>query len=184
MDASGAPASVAEGLTPCRTGGMHASASRSCGVAKLRLCDRHMIEPSWASSAAVRRCMQANRSSGTTPELRLRSELHRRGLRFRKNLTVRANDVRTTPDIVFTRARAAVFVDGCFWHRCPQHASSPKANSDYWSSKLEANVARDRRVDAALRDDGWLVLRFWEHQSPDESADAVILALRGQRAAT
>lgn len=142
-----------------------------------------MSERSWATSPAVRRCMQANRPTGTTPELRLRSELHRLGLRFRKDLTLRAGDLRTRPDVVFTRARVVVFVDGCFWHRCPQHATDPKANSDYWEPKLEANVARDRRADNALTADGWHVVRVWEHEETREAAKhvAVVVAARAAR---
>jgi DNA mismatch endonuclease (patch repair protein) len=121
--------------------------------------------------------MQVNRSHDTGPELRLRSELHRRGLRFRNNLPVRVGDLCTRPDIVFTRRRIAVFVDGCFWHRCPEHASDPKVNSAYWQPKLERNVGRDRLVDDALRAYGWTVVRVWEHECPVEAAERVEAAV-------
>jgi DNA mismatch endonuclease (patch repair protein) len=77
------------------------------------------------------------------------------------------------PDLVFTRARVAVFVDGCFWHSCPEHGDRPRINTGYWLPKLEANVARDRRVDRALTDDGWDVVRIWEHEDPLEAAARV-----------
>jgi DNA mismatch endonuclease (patch repair protein) len=74
----------------------------------------------------------------------------------------------------------AVFVDGCFWHSCPEHASWPKANADWWRRKLEANVRRDRLTDAALTDAGWLVIRIWEHESPVEAADRIERAVRAR----
>lgn len=121
--------------------------------------------------------MRANRRTNTKPEVRLRSILHRRGLRFRKDLPVRTASRLVRPDIVFTRARIAVFVDGCFWHACPQHGTQPKSNNWYWQPKLARNVARDREVDAALTAEGWHVLRLWEHEDPQEAADAVHAAV-------
>ena len=105
--------------------------------------------------------MKANRSTDTKPEVALRSELWRRGLRFRKNHRVDLPDRRVRPDVVFSRCKVAVFVDGCFWHRCPEHASQPKANAEYWTSKLTATVARDRATDQALASAGWTVVRVW-----------------------
>lgn len=129
---------------------------------------------------------RANRRVDTKAEVALRSELHRRGRRFRKDHLLRLGDVRVRPDIVFTRWRTAVFVDGCFWHSCPDHLHVPKTNQQYWVPKLEANVARDRRVDAALTDAGWRVLRVWEHEDVASAADRIegVLnsALRGLRA--
>lgn len=130
------------------------------------------------TSEAASRIGKANRRVGTKPEAILRSELHRRGLRFRKDLLVRADGVRTHIDVAFTRWRLAVFVDGCFWHSCPEHGTAPKSNTAYWSPKLAANVARDRRVDVALETEGWTVLRVWEHESVAEAADRVQMALR------
>jgi DNA mismatch endonuclease (patch repair protein) len=101
--------------------------------------------------------------------LALRRELHRRGLRYRVNL----GNLPGRPDIALTRAKVAVFVDGCFWHGCPEHAVAPKANADWWRSKLGANVARDRRNDVALRESGWLVVRAWEHENPVVVADGI-----------
>jgi len=107
--------------------------------------------------------------------------LHRRGHRFRKDFLLRARDVRVHPDIVFTRWRLAVFVDGCFWHGCPEHQSVPKANRAYWVPKLAANVERDRRVDAALAAAGWGVVRIWEHDVVTDAVGVVESALRTRR---
>lgn len=119
---------------------------------------------SWAASEGVRRSMRANRHADTQPEVALRSRLHRLGLRFRKDALIRLDDARGRPDIIFPRACIAVFCDGCFWHRCPEHATDPKTNSDYWMPKLAANVQRDREVDLVLRSAGWTVVRIWEHE--------------------
>jgi DNA mismatch endonuclease (patch repair protein) len=124
--------------------------------------------------------MRRNPRRDTVPERAVRSELHRRGLRFRKDLPLRVPGRVVRPDVVFTRARLAVFVDGCFWHRCPKHGNVPRANGDYWRPKLERNVARDRAVDAALGEVGWRVLRAWEHEPPSTVADRVLAVLAGQ----
>jgi DNA mismatch endonuclease (patch repair protein) len=121
--------------------------------------------------------MRANRGSDTQPEVALRSILHRRGCRFRKNLTVRAGPRLARPDIVFLRERVAVFVDGCFWHCCPRHATQPKANAAYWRPKLAANRARDRAVTLELRRAGWYVVRVWTHVAPTKAADMVLRVL-------
>ena len=132
------------------------------------------------SSEAVSTRMRRNVRSGTRPEARVRSELHRRGLRFRKDLPLKLPERTVRPDIVFTRARLAVFIDGCFWHACPIHGSRPRANSEYWQGKLALNVARDRAVDQALRAAGWRVLRAWEHERASAVADQVEQALCGR----
>lgn len=123
--------------------------------------------------------MRANRRADTGPERALRSELHRLGLRFRKDLRLRFAGSSVRPDIVFTKARIAVFVDGCFWHQCPEHGRMPKANRDYWMPKLMRNVERDRANDAALVDNGWTVLRFFEHVPAEAAALSVRGAMRG-----
>jgi DNA mismatch endonuclease (patch repair protein) len=105
----------------------------------------------------------------TGPELALRRELHARGLRFR----VHAGNLPGRPDIVFTRAKLAVFVDGCFWHRCPLHASAPKHNAAWWEVKLSRNVERDQQKDLLLRTIGWTPLHVWEHEAVYEAADRV-----------
>jgi DNA mismatch endonuclease (patch repair protein) len=122
------------------------------------------------TSEAVSQRMRANPRRDTKPEIALRSELHRLGLRFRKDLPLRLPDRVVRPDVVFTRARLAVFVDGCFWHCCPEHGNVPQANSAYWGPKLERNIMRDRVVDAGLVAEGWRVLRLWEHDLPERMA--------------
>jgi DNA mismatch endonuclease (patch repair protein) len=123
---------------------------------------------------------KANRGRDTGPEVRLRSELHGRGLRFRVNRRVEAG-VRTTVDIVFPRERVAVYVDGCFWHQCPEHGTRPKTNGGWWSDKLDGNVARDRRNEAALAARGWQVIRVWEHEDVDTAAELIEAVVRGRR---
>lgn len=117
--------------------------------------------------------MRSNRRVDTGPEVRLRSALHRRGLRFRKDFRITVRDGWVRPDVVFTRRHLSVFVDGCFWHRCPTHGRMPSSNTDYWVPKLARNVERDRWADAALRAAGWDVMRLWEHVSAEEGANRV-----------
>jgi DNA mismatch endonuclease (patch repair protein) len=122
--------------------------------------------------------MKANRRADTKPELALRRALHGLGYRFRKDHRLDlAGGVRVRPDIVFTARRVAVFVDGCFWHCCPDHGSQPASNSWYWEPKLRRNVERDRAADAALGEAGWTVIRLWEHESLDAAIAAVASAL-------
>jgi len=130
-------------------------------------------EPSWASSDGVRRSMQSNRRD-TRPEIALRSALHATGLRFRKNYRP-VKGSRAEVDVAFTRVRVAVQLDGCFWHGCPEHATRPATNEKWWSDKLDANIARDRRTDEMLTEAGWTVLRFWEH----EPVEDVVAKVRG-----
>lgn len=125
------------------------------------------------SSPAAARVMRANRHRDTSPELALRAELHRRGFRYRVDYLIRLEGIRARPDIVFVRAKVAVYVDGCFWHRCPVHGTEPKANTAYWKPKLDANVDRDGRVTAALRTQGWSVVRVWEHTEVAVAADEI-----------
>lgn len=127
--------------------------------------------------------MQATSRADTPAEVELRRELHHRGLRFRKDYPV-GGVTRSRPDIVFTRQKLAVFVDGCFWHSCPEHATSPKTNSEWWQAKLAANVERDRRHTAELEDAGWAVMRFWEHEPSEGAADAVVELLRERSSIT
>lgn len=121
------------------------------------------------SSEEARRRMLAVRRRGTMAELRLRSELHGLGLRYRVHRRLLTAS-RSEADIAFGPARVAIFVDGCFWHCCPQHASHPKAHSAWWREKLKTNVERDRRIDHLLGEAGWEVIRIWEHENPKEAA--------------
>ncbi|MCH8901173.1 MAG: very short patch repair endonuclease, partial [Chloroflexi bacterium] len=122
--------------------------------------------------------MRSNRSGITKPEVALRSMLHRLGYRFRKDFSTKERSIRVRPDVAFPRSKVAVFVDGCFWHRCPVHGTVPKANAAYWVPKLEQNVQRDQTSTKALRDAGWIVLRIWEHEPVDLAAKRVVQALR------
>ena len=126
--------------------------------------------------------MRAIRRRNTRPELRIRSLVHRAGLRYRVDERVGSGRSAPRPDIAFTGQRIAVFIDGCFWHQCPEHATMPKANRDFWEPKLRRNVERDRENDAALEAMGWTVLRFWEHEDPDEVATAIIREVRSAQA--
>jgi DNA mismatch endonuclease, patch repair protein len=125
--------------------------------------------------------MRANRKTGNRPEARLRSDLHSRGLRFRKNAPIRGNGWTVRPDIVFPRLRIAVFLDGCFWHACPKHGTTPRVNQHYWLAKLERNVARDRLNNDRLREAGWHVIRIWEHVATAEAAEVVEQEVRLRR---
>jgi DNA mismatch endonuclease, patch repair protein len=118
--------------------------------------------------------MRSNRRTDTKPELALRTALHAMGYRYRKDLRLDLPLRRVRPDIAFTSRKVAVFVDGCFWHACPEHGSKPKNNEWYWSPKLAKNVERDRAADAALVQAGWTVVRLWEHVP---LADAVTLVI-------
>lgn len=118
--------------------------------------------------------MRANRSRDTTPETELRSLLHRRGLRFRVDVSP-IPGVRRRADVVFPRARVAVFVDGCFWHGCPLHATWPKANADFWREKIETNRRRDEDTNRKFAEAGWTVVRVWEH----EDVEAASLRIEG-----
>ena len=118
-----------------------------------------------ATSARLARQARA----ATKPEMALRRELHRRGLRYRVNHPALPG----RPDIAFTRVKIAVFVDGCFWHSCPLHGTVPRNNRDWWQAKLDRNVARDRVKDSALEDLGWTVLHVWEHETAPAAAERV-----------
>lgn len=120
--------------------------------------------------------MLSNRRRDTGAELQVRRLLHAMGLRYRVDYAPLGG--RRRADIVFTRRRVAVFIDGCFWHGCPQHATLPRTNSDYWLPKLGRNIERDRETDALLRDAGWMVLRYWEHEPPADVAQAVANVIR------
>lgn len=120
--------------------------------------------------------MRSNKGRDTSPELALRRRVHRLGLRYRVNERPIAS-LRRTADLVFPRWKLVVFVDGCFWHSCPDHGSLPAARHEWWAAKLERTVERDRETSEALRGAGWTVLRIWEHEDADEAALRVLAAL-------
>ncbi|MDX1883241.1 very short patch repair endonuclease [Mycolicibacterium sp. 120270] len=122
-----------------------------------------------ALNELVSKQMSAMPTRNTGTELALRRALHQLGLRFR----IQDRSLPGRPDVVFTRARIAVFVDGCFWHKCPTHGTAPKNNSEWWLAKLNENVARDRRNDSKLLELGWLPVHVWEHEDPDVSAESI-----------
>lgn len=117
--------------------------------------------------------MQANRSRDTKPELEVRRVLHRLGLRYRVAIAPEPG-LRRRADIIFTRARVAVFIDGCFWHGCHEHGRpSFNHNVDYWPAKIATNVARDADTTERLHQAGWRVLRFWEHEDAAEVVENI-----------
>lgn len=125
------------------------------------------------SSSETSRRMAKVRQKGTDAEVALRRELYRHNLRYRVDFVV-LKKPRRVADIAFPGIRIAVFVDGCFWHGCPEHATWPKQNAEFWRQKIETNRARDADTNARLRDAGWTVLRFWRHESPIEAAATII----------
>lgn len=133
---------------------------------------------SWASSPAVRNVMRGNKGRDTKPELALRSAVHALGLRYRVGLRP-VPQVRRTADLVFTKSRVAVFLDGCFWHGCPEHHRPAKVNSAFWTAKIAGNIARDGDTDSRLREAGWQVIRVWEHEAPADAAKRIREAVRG-----
>ncbi|MEU8048482.1 very short patch repair endonuclease [Micromonospora haikouensis] len=126
----------------------------------------------------MRAVMRANKARDTGPEKRIRSLLHKAGLRYRVNTRPLAA-LRRTADVVFPTARIAVFVDGCYWHGCPEHYRPARANEQFWREKIDGNRARDRETDRLLSDAGWTVVRIWEHESPVEAANRVKEVVRG-----
>lgn len=135
---------------------------------------------STASSAGVRSRMQLQRTRDTAPEIALRRILHAAGLRYRVDRAPLPG-LRRRADLVFGPAKVAVYVDGCFWHSCPEHGNSPRANSSYWAPKLAGNRARDKDTDRRLTDAGWLVLRIWEHCDPSVAAEEIDRAVERRR---
>ncbi|WJV48487.1 very short patch repair endonuclease [Streptomyces flavofungini] len=127
------------------------------------------------SSPSVSARMSLQGSRDTAPEIAVRRLLHAAGLRYRVNVPV-PGIPRRTIDIAFGKAKIAVFMDGCFWHGCPDHATNPKANAEWWRTKLDKNMTRDRDTSRHLEAEGWIVLRFWEHERPEDVAAAVVRA--------
>ena len=132
-----------------------------------------------ATSGLARRVMQANVGKTTAPERQLRSALHWCGLRFRTNCCP-SSRVKCKADVVFTRSRVCVFVDGCFWHGCPTHFRPPRVNTEWWVEKIADNVKRDADKTRALEKEGWAVIRVWEHDivAPPARLAAVVARIR------
>lgn len=133
------------------------------------------------SSPEASRRMAKVRQKGTEAEIKLRRELYRSGLRYRIDYLVLRRP-RRVADVAFPKLRIAVFVDGCFWHGCPEHATWPKRNADFWRQKIETNRARDADTDARLHAIDWMVLRIWEHESPVAAAETVTRLVAKARA--
>jgi DNA mismatch endonuclease, patch repair protein len=132
------------------------------------------------SSVGVSERMSRVRRRDTAPELELRSELHRRGLRYRVDRRP-LKGIPSRADLVFGPAKVAVYVDGCFWHSCPEHGTMPRSNEAFWQEKLARNQERDATTNAALAEAGWTVVRIWEHEEIAEAADRVEAAVREGR---
>jgi DNA mismatch endonuclease (patch repair protein) len=124
--------------------------------------------------------MQSNRGRDTKPELALRSAVHALGLRYRVSARP-IRDLRRTADLVFPRERVAVFLDGCFWHGCPQHHTVAATNAQFWADKVAGNMARDRATDTRLEQAGWVSIRIWEHEDPLVAATRVRQVVMARR---
>jgi DNA mismatch endonuclease (patch repair protein) len=136
---------------------------------------------SWASSLAVRARMQRQQTRDTEPELAVRRLLHASGLRYRVD-TAPLPGSRRRADVVFGPTKVALFIDGCFWHGCPDHGVRPThANPTYWVDKIHRNRERDRSTDASLQEAGWVSIRVWEHEDPHQVADRVIGLVKSRR---
>ncbi|MDT0330134.1 very short patch repair endonuclease [Nocardiopsis lambiniae] len=133
--------------------------------------------PTGALNEGVRKSMRSNKGRDTGPELAVRRLVHAAGLRYRVSARP-VPTLRRTADLVFTRRRVAVFIDGCFWHGCPEHHTRARTNAAYWSEKVETNRSRDADTDRRLTEAGWTVLRFWEHEEPTEVAGRIVEAVR------
>ncbi len=134
-----------------------------------------------ASSPATAKVMRRTGRRDTAPELALRRALHRRGLRFLVDAIPPGTNRRRRADLLLRGARIAVFVDGCFWHCCPEHAHLPKSNRRWWRRKFDGVLRRDRDTDAELAAAGWLVIRVWEHEDPEAAADRIARLARERR---
>jgi DNA mismatch endonuclease (patch repair protein) len=156
--------------------------SRDGRPRKTRRVRRDTADRSFASTPAIRRRMQDQRARDTAPELALRRQLHAFGLRYRVDRAPLPG-LRRRADILFGPARVAVYLDGCFWHGCPEHGNRPRANSPYWGPKIERNRARDVDTDTRLAAAGWAVVRAWEHEDPADVATRVAVLVTARRPA-
>lgn len=147
------------------------------------LTEQSLPEESTASTLAVRASMRGNRGKDTKPEKALRSLLFKDGLRYRVNAPP-LQGIRRSADVLFPKARIAVFIDGCFWHVCPEHHRPATKNVDFWNAKFADNQRRDAETNRILEEAGWTVIRAWEHETPDDVAKRVISAVRGASGVT
>jgi DNA mismatch endonuclease (patch repair protein) len=138
------------------------------------------VIPATSIDILTSRRMSRQRTRDTQPEILLRRELHRRGLRYRVDSPLPGMP-RRRADILFTRAKVAVFVDGCFWHGCPEHKTAPANNGAWWAAKLARNVERDQETSARLTSLGWTVLRVWEHEDMKHAATDIEQSVRSGR---
>lgn len=143
--------------------------------------DRPAMHTFTAPDPAVSARMARIRSAGTGPELAVRRALHALGVRWHGR-TGRA--ITGRPDLAWRGAKVAVFIDGCFWHRCPDHYRPPKTNADWWDAKTTRNAARDAQVTAALQAAGWAVVRAWEHEPAGHAAGRIAATLATRRKGT
>jgi DNA mismatch endonuclease (patch repair protein) len=127
----------------------------------------------WASSPASRAVMQGNRRKDTKPEMAVRRLVHARGLRYRVD-SKPIPDLNRRADLVFRRVQVAVFIDGCYWHGCPEHGTTSSTNPDYWGPKIRRNRDRDAETDGLLTGAGWTVIRTWEHEDPELVASQIV----------
>lgn len=165
--------------TPARLA--QSTAGRPGSAARASTSNEDSLARSYASSPGVRSRMQLQKTRDTKPELAVRRLLHAMGLRYRVNRAPLVG-LRRRADIVFGPTRVAVFIDGCFWHGCPQHGNPrPAANSWYWPEKIAGNKARDEDTDRTLTAHGWVVIRAWEHEVPGEVAARVAEVVRSSR---
>ena len=135
---------------------------------------------SWASSPASRARMIGNRGRDTKPEIAVRKQVHKMGLRFfvqRRPIPT----LRRTADLLFPKTKVAVFVDGCFWHGCSIHATSSASNQNYWTSKIVENQIRDVDTTNRLESEGWKVIRIWAHTAPEEAAVMIYDAVQARK---
>ena len=130
-------------------------------------------------TAHVRAVMRSNRRRDTQPELALRRALHASGHRYRVDHAVQAGARRVRIDIAFPRRKIAVFVDGCFWHGCPEHSAPPKTNPGYWGPKIARNIERDKEHDKRLLAAGWTIVRVWAHEPTAAAADRIASLVAG-----
>src|SRR5262249_1208203 len=144
----------------------------------------HRVQYPAPTTLAASAVMGGNHKRDTAPELAVRKALYARGLRYRGNpFLPTGSGLHVRPDVPFFSDRIALFIDGCFWNGCPEHGTRPRVNVNYWRPKIDGNRARDRRNTATLKQEGWVVIRVWEHEPAQKVAQGVVEALRSRRSA-